>query len=156
MTDHDDEDTTTVPDTTVTAPFPRVRRDTTRLDPHAMYDVPDPTRVTPAPPVSPIGTHTGGTRPAEVINRMLDERERAQDRRDGRTAAHAARTLREEAQRRAVAKLRHERHLEFVEKVRAYVTLAILVALLTLVVGAGVIGFGILDGWFAWAPTRTR
>ena len=53
MTDHhDDEDTTTVPDTTVTAPFPRVRRDTTRLDPYGMYDVAEPTRVTPAPPVS--------------------------------------------------------------------------------------------------------
>jgi hypothetical protein len=170
VTDHHDEDTTTVPDTTVTTPHPRVRRDVTRLDPYGMYDVAEPTRVTPAPPVSPIGAHTRGaaaTTPpippaVSTLNALLDDRDRiAADTRAAwtgrplfRTDRRKVRTVREAAARRAEARLRHERTLEWLETARSATVLAILVGLLLLVVGAGVVGFGILDGWFAWKPSR--
>lgn len=165
----------TVPPQSATEVFPRVPRDATRLDARNLYDVGEPTitsgsfdpavdRVTmrAGVRVSPIGTHTparglrypgGDTRPVDEINRLFDERERAEDRRSGRAAARTAHTVREEAQRRASAKLRHERHLERLETVRAYLTLAIFFVLLVIVTGAGAVGFGIIAGWFTWQPT---
>lgn len=172
---HHDEDTTTVPDTTVTAAHPRVRRDATRLDPHAMYDVADPTRLTPAPPVSPIGAHTRGAaattpphgtyvpaghvRPAvATLNALLDDRDRiAADTRAAwmgrplfRTDRRKVRTVREAAARRAEARLRHERTLEWLETARSVAVLMILLGLFLLVVGAAFAGWGILAGWFTW------
>lgn len=156
--------------------YPRVRRtqraqdaqgDETRLDARDLFDVVDPTRQVR---VSPIGAHTIGAaastpptgipfptadaRPIDRINRLFDERERAEDRRNGRVAAQAARTLREEAARRAAAKLRHERHLEVVETIRAYLVLTIVFCLLLIVISAGFVGWGILAGWFTWQLSR--
>lgn len=185
MSDHHDDDgqDTAMPrDTTATQPFPRPRLRAapaedgpTRLDVQSRFDVADPTAVVPPTPyrdtagqpvyVSPPGTHTGFPYPrdvhddaqeaAEKINYLLDERERADDRRSGRAAAKTGRTVREEAQRRAMAKMRHERHMENVETIRAYVTLAIFFCLLVIVVGAGVVGYGIIGGWFTWQPVLT-
>jgi hypothetical protein len=189
--------TDTTPDTSATTSFPRVPRfarrsdgvaraagdtgDATRLDPYGMYDVPEPTRVTPAPPVSPIGVHTRGaaattppggipypatadTPAVQTLNALLDDRDRiAADTRTAwagrrlfRTDRRKVRTVREEAARRAAAKLRHERTMEHLETARAIVLFAILVALFIIVVGAGYIGFGILVGWYEWSPTRVR
>lgn len=138
---------------------PAVTDERTRLDIRRVYDVADPTI---AVRVSPIGTHTVGAaaanqpRPVDTINRLLDERERAQDRRDGRAAAHTARTVREQAAARAAAKLRHEQHLEHLESVRAWIVTVIFFCLLVIVVGAGIVGWGILDGWFTWQLVRSR
>lgn len=144
--------------TDATETFPRVRRDATRLDVRQVVDFGEPTQQVN---VSPIGTHTpargyapGG--PVDKINQLMDERERAADRRNGRAAARAAHTVREEAARRAATKLKHERHLEVVETIRAYVTLAIFIVLLTIVIGAGVVGYGIIAGFFEWAPVRSH
>jgi hypothetical protein len=172
----DREDDPTVPpqSTTDTERHARVRRvadEPTRLDVHAAYDIPDPTMVTTPPPrVSPIGAHTRGsaatippapvTPIADVVNALLDERDRAADtrtwarRRPFRTDRRRVRTVREEAARRAEARLRHERHLEVLETVRAYLVLVIIFCLLVIVVGAGVVGYGIIAGFFDWRPTR--
>lgn len=124
--------------------------------------------------VSPISTHTGGAaaltereqwqaagRPplwpdsaqekAALINRLMNERDERAARRAGRPPV---RSVREVALRRAEERARHERHLERIEAARAYMMLAILFGLLVIVVGAGVVGWGILDGWFAWQPVR--
>jgi hypothetical protein len=97
---------------------------------------------------------------ADVVNALLDERDRAADtrtwarRRPFRTDRRRVRTVREEAARRAEARLRHERHLEVLETVRAYLVLVIIFCLLVIVVGAGVVGYGIIAGFFDWRPTR--
>lgn len=133
----DHEDTTMPPQPTATETFPRIPRPRRAVDPSIQYAV------------------GGAVVPeAETLNRLLDERDRAEDRRSGRAAASAVRTVREEAQRRAAVKLRHERHLEVIEVVRAYLVLAIIFGLLVIVVGAGVVGFGIIAGWFDWRPTH--
>lgn len=67
-----------------------------------------------------------------------------------------ARTVREEAARRAGQRLRHERHMEILESARGYLQVAILLGLLVLVVLAGVVAFGIMAGWFAWMPTHVQ
>lgn len=180
-----DEDTTMppqpAPGATETFPRPRVRlRDTragagdepTRLDVHRAYDVPDPTREVR---VSPIGVHTRGSAattppppsrpaPAAVLDALLDDRDRiradaaridADTRRVWKGRSRKVRTVREEAARRAAEKLRHERTLERIETAQAGVKLAIMFCLLVIVVGAGVVCWGILDGWFAWELVRT-
>lgn len=120
--------------------------------------------------VSPIGTHTVGaaaTTPPDGmpaladpvrarvarINAALDERDEREHRRAGRPPV---RSLREVALQRAEGKARHERHLEALETVRAYLVLLIVFCLLLIVVGAAVVGWGILDGWFAWQPVLNR
>lgn len=175
MTDHHD---TTEDDTTVPYASGDTRFDVHRTDfdaPTAPYKrVPPPvTRIPGQPYVSPPGAHTGGsagprgipypdTRDAprvtdavEVINHILDERETPKARRRARRVRTAP-TLREVAERRELEKLRRERHLEHLEVARAWMTLAILIGLFLLVVGAGVVGYGILSGWFEWVPRRTR
>ncbi len=175
---HDTEDTTVMPssDATVIAPRPRRRpaADGTRIDPHQMYDVAAPTRVTPAPPVSPIGVHTRGavavTPPhgmpvppaVDTLNQILDDRDRIEaDTRKAwtgrpvfRVRRGKARTVREVAARRAAQKLRHERHLEILETVRAYVGLFALIAVALLIVGMAAVSFMIMSGQMTWQPSR--
>lgn len=156
----------------------------TRLDVQRLTDVADPTVATRVR-VSPIGTHTVGAawtpppptererwqaagRPprwpqTEVIDALLDDRDRlAADTRAASTGRRLrvdrrrVRTVREEAAKRAAAKLRHERHLEILEAVRAWLYTLIAFGLLVIVVGAGAVGWGILDGWFTWQLVRTR
>jgi hypothetical protein len=174
----DREDDPTVPPQTTTdterhARIRRIAAEPTRLDARSLYDIPDPTEVvttTPPPRVSPIGAHTRGasatvppapvTPVADTVNAILDERDRAANartrvrRRPFRTDRRKVRTVREEAARRAEARLRHERHLEVVETVRAYLVLIIIFCLLVIVVGAGIVGYGIIAGFFDWRPTR--
>lgn len=154
---------------TTTEAFPRVRGDATRLDPHALYDVAEPTVAVPVrtgrpPRVSAPGTHTVGA-PAAVdrLNLILDQRDIAEDalRAAGRTRAGIFRrrrtkalTLRQHADRRTLGKLRHERHMEVLETVKAYLAVVCLVVLFLLVVAMAAVAFGILAGWMTWAPTR--
>lgn len=183
MPDPEDHEDDTMPPQSTAAPtetFPRVSRDeATRLDARNLFEVGEPTVATDRNEtlrqrpltvrVSPPRAHTVGaaaeTPPEGVrtvvalpevatLNQLLDERERARDRKAGRAAASAAHTVREEARRRATAKLRHERHLEVIETVRAYMVLTIIFALLVIVVGAGIVGYGIIAGFFEWRPTR--
>lgn len=166
MNDDHHEDTGTVPDISVTAHHPRVRTpsgDRTRLDPHGLYDIAEPTRLTPPPRVSAPGTHTVGA-PAAVdqLNLILDRRDTEERLRTaGRTRARVFRrrrakalTLREAAEQRAVARLRHERHMEHLETVKAYIGVACMIGLLLLVIAMGVVAFMILSGQMTWAPTR--
>ncbi len=157
-----------------TETFPRSRGATqadepTRLDVRRPFEVGEPTVVTPARPqvrVSPIAAHTVGAAAATpphgmpelpivaTINRILDERDEREHRRAGRPPVRSTRSIREEAAQRAAAKLRHERHLERLETARAYLLLFIIFCLAVIVVGAGVVGFGILAGWYEWVPKR--
>lgn len=153
--------------------------DATRLDVRQPLDVADPTVVTDPRrdgtraawrqqvPVSPIGMHTGGLgtvrAAADRLNRALDAREAqaAADRVTPGTASRAWRrqrnrkvSLRDAAARRAAARMRHERHMEVVETLRAYLGVACLVALLALVGAMAYLAFGILAGWYTWMPVR--
>jgi hypothetical protein len=195
MTDHDHhhehhqgQDDTTVPaDVTETHPrtpqtpqAPRGERivhrpwgwsiESTRLDPNAMYDIPEPTRVVPAPPVSPIGAHTvgaaavtppHGTPVVATLNALLDDRDASvaagmirynRPRRVWRN--RPIRSVREEAAVRAAAKARHERRLERLELIRSVLATLCLGVLFLLIVAMGVVAYMILSGQMAWAPTR--
>ena len=114
----------------------------------------------------PVPVPVPGGLPTATINELLDARDRDRDRDRGAgrpgTVKRSFRrerkplSVREQAAQRAASKLRHERHLEVVEAVRAYLVLAIIFALLVIVVGAGIVGYGIVGGWYEWAPVRTR
>lgn len=168
--DHDEDTMPPQPSTTET--FPRARRndpaaEPTRLDAHQLWDVADPTREVR---VSPIGVHTRGSAattpphpPAvETLNALLDDQARiAADTRRAwtnrplfRTDRHKARTVREEAARRARQKLRHERHMEMMEVVRTYLAAGCLLVLFLLVVGMAWIAVNIALGAYTWGPTH--
>lgn len=165
---------------TPTEVFPRLRAvpsvpatdEHTRLDAHALYNVAEPTTVTPPPStpyrdaggrpvrVSPPGAHTRGA-PAVVdrINEALDERDRrAAAVRPARQSkwrrTRKALTVRQHAERRELARMRHERHMETLETVKAYLGVLCLVILALLLIGMAAVAFSILAGYMTWAPTR--
>jgi hypothetical protein len=133
-------------------------------DPDATVQHPR-TRTTPPastrqmPTVAAPGTHTGG---AVTLLKMLDEQDRVGrfDRTDraGRrrfgVRPRPNRSVREIAQRRAAARLRHERHLETLETVRAYLAVLCLIAVFLLITVMAIVAFGILAGWWTWGPTN--
>lgn len=49
---------------------------------------------------------------------------------------------------------RHERHMNLLEAVRAYLGIACLIGVFLLVVGMGIVAFGVLVGWYTWAPVH--
>lgn len=153
-----------------TETFPRVRPqpdEATRLDVHRL-DVADPTVQ-----VSPIGAHTRGSaatigpddarRKAAAVNALLDDRDRlaadrvriAADTRRAWRGRPAVRSVREQAAHRAAQKLRHEQHLEALETVRAWIWTLTALGLLVIVIGAAVVGWSILAGWYVWQPVPT-
>lgn len=181
VTDHHEDDIMPHPIDAPTELHPTVRRpaadapaEATRLDVHRLHDVADPTiglrydeqaRAYVRPlRVSPPGAHTGGT--GAVVDRLnlaLDAREAQQavDRVTPGTASKAWRrtrdrkvSLRDAAARRAAARLRHERHMEVLETLRAYLGIVCLAVLLALVGAMASVAFGILAGWYTWAPVR--
>ena len=58
------------------------------------------------------------------------------------------------AEREQQRKLRHARHVDALEVVRAYLGVTVLIALLVLVGAMAVIAFGILSGWYTWSPVH--
>lgn len=56
---------------------------------------------------------------------------------------------REERRRHA-----HQRHMDALERVRAYLGIVALVLLIAFVAAAAFLAFGILSGWYTWMPVR--
>lgn len=124
-----------------------------------------PTTVTPAHGIRPVvsdATAPLSEVPA-IINTIMDRQDALAVAAGGRRrtwrprrAARRPATVREVAMRRAAREARHARHMDAVETVRAYVGALCLIALFLLVIGMATVCFGILAGWWAWAPTYVK
>jgi len=129
-----------------------------------------PARATPPPTVNPPGhhtrpafaAHTGDEHAATVINRVLDAadtarptspagpgRPRPNPRRPGRDA-----TVGELAAARMRHADRHQRHMDTLEIIRAYLGAACLIAVFLLIVALALVALGIMSGAFVWMPVR--
>jgi hypothetical protein len=73
----------------------------------------------------------------------------------GPTLAEVAAARQKIAEREAARRTRHARHMDTLDTVKAYLVVLALTLLVLLVGSMAYVSFGIMIGWYEWAPTRT-
>jgi len=124
---------------------------------------PEPVRTAPAPRVQPPGRYGPATAAVEAV---ADSAATNRIRRIGPgglfgwrpTAGPSLAEVAAARQRAADAEARrrhaHQRHMDVLEAIRAYLGILCLFGLAGFVLAAAVLAFGIMAGWFAWMPVH--
>lgn len=131
---------------------------------------PEPVRTAPAPRVQPPGGYGRRNRPdpaaTAVVEAAAESAATHRIRRvgpgglfgwrptAGPSLAEVAAARQRAADREAHRRHAHQRHMDVVETVRAYLGVICLVGLTAFVLGAAVLAFGMLAGWFVWMPVH--